>query len=157
MNIQVENIVLPNKPLSNFEIEDAVKGLVWKTFVVFSWETLWQRNQNEMFEFFHEEGSVRQTSKILLETWRNYEPWRHFWRWDALGRVVQTWWWKVVFWLSRIASTNWTEQLSRWCVLSNRADSTKASSYLWPSLSFCFKRDAKRKRAAGNNQHILVI
>jgi len=28
MNIQVENIVLPNKPLSNFEIEDAVKGLV---------------------------------------------------------------------------------------------------------------------------------
>jgi len=28
MNIQVEKIVLPNKPLSNFEIEDAVKKLV---------------------------------------------------------------------------------------------------------------------------------
>jgi len=26
--IQVENIVLPNKPLSNFEIKDAVKRLV---------------------------------------------------------------------------------------------------------------------------------
>jgi len=23
--------------------------------------------------------------------------------------------------------------------------------FLWPSLSFCFERDAKRKRAAGNN------
>jgi len=29
--------------------------------------------------------------------------------------------------------------------------------FLRPSLSFCFERDAKRKRAAGNNQHILVI
>jgi len=27
MNIKVENVVLPNKPLSNFEIEDAVKKL----------------------------------------------------------------------------------------------------------------------------------
>ena len=30
--IQVENIVLPNKPLSNFEIEDAVKKIVLKNF-----------------------------------------------------------------------------------------------------------------------------
>jgi len=27
MKIQVENVVLPNKPLSNFEIEDAVKKI----------------------------------------------------------------------------------------------------------------------------------
>jgi len=44
--IQVENIVLPNKPLSNFQIEDAMKKI--GSFVVFSWETLCQRNQNEM-------------------------------------------------------------------------------------------------------------
>jgi len=36
MNIQVENIVLPNKPLSNFEIEDAVNKIGLKNFVVFS-------------------------------------------------------------------------------------------------------------------------
>jgi len=30
--IQVENIVLPNKPLSNFEIEDAVKKIGLKHF-----------------------------------------------------------------------------------------------------------------------------
>jgi len=46
--IQVENIILPNKPLSNFEIENAVKRIGLKTFVVCSWETLCQRNQNEM-------------------------------------------------------------------------------------------------------------
>jgi len=34
--IQVENVFLSNKPLTNFEIEDAVDRLVWKTFVVFS-------------------------------------------------------------------------------------------------------------------------
>jgi len=32
MNIQVENLVLPNKPLSNFEIEDAVKKIGLKSF-----------------------------------------------------------------------------------------------------------------------------
>jgi len=32
MNIQVENVVLPNKPLSNFEIEDAVKKIGLKNF-----------------------------------------------------------------------------------------------------------------------------
>jgi len=48
MNIQVENVVLPNKPLSNFEIEDAVKKIGLKNFVVFSSETLYQGNQNEM-------------------------------------------------------------------------------------------------------------
>jgi len=36
MNIKVESIVLPKKPLSNFEIEDAVKKIGLKTFVVFS-------------------------------------------------------------------------------------------------------------------------
>jgi len=36
MSIQVENVVLPNKPLSNFEIEDAVRRIGLKTFVVFS-------------------------------------------------------------------------------------------------------------------------
>jgi len=46
--IQVENVVLPNKPLSNFEIEDAVKKLIRKTFVAFSCETLCQRNQKDM-------------------------------------------------------------------------------------------------------------
>jgi len=30
MNIQVEKIVLPNKPLSNFEIEDAVINICLK-------------------------------------------------------------------------------------------------------------------------------
>jgi len=29
--------------------------------------------------------------------------------------------------------------------------------FLWSSLSFCFQRDAKRKRATGNNKQILVI
>ena len=29
--------------------------------------------------------------------------------------------------------------------------------FLQTSLSFCFERDAKRKRASGNNQQILVI
>jgi len=32
MNIEVENVVLPNKPLSNFEIEDAVKKIGLKNF-----------------------------------------------------------------------------------------------------------------------------
>jgi len=32
MNIQVENIVLPYKPLSNFKIEDAVKKVGLKNF-----------------------------------------------------------------------------------------------------------------------------
>jgi len=32
MIIQVENAVLPNKPLSNFEIEDAVKKIGLKNF-----------------------------------------------------------------------------------------------------------------------------
>ena len=32
MNIQVENVVLPNKPLSNFEIEDTVKKIGLKNF-----------------------------------------------------------------------------------------------------------------------------
>ena len=32
MNIQVENVVLPNKPLSNFEIEDVVKKIGLKNF-----------------------------------------------------------------------------------------------------------------------------
>ena len=32
MNIQVENVVLPNKPLSNFEIKDAVKTIGLKNF-----------------------------------------------------------------------------------------------------------------------------
>jgi len=31
-NIQVDNIVLPNKPLSNFELEDVVKKLKIKNF-----------------------------------------------------------------------------------------------------------------------------
>jgi len=30
--IQVENVFLPNKPLSNFEIEDAVKNIGLKNF-----------------------------------------------------------------------------------------------------------------------------
>jgi len=34
--IQVENIVLPNKPLSNFEIKDAVKKIGLKTLLVLS-------------------------------------------------------------------------------------------------------------------------
>ena len=39
--IQVENIVLPNKPWSNFEIEDAVKKIGLKNFHgVFSRDTL---------------------------------------------------------------------------------------------------------------------
>jgi len=46
--IPVENIVLPNKPLSNFEIEDAVKKIGLKKFRgVFLRDTL-SRNQNEM-------------------------------------------------------------------------------------------------------------
>ena len=32
MNIQVENVVLPNKPLSNFESEDAAKKNWFKNF-----------------------------------------------------------------------------------------------------------------------------
>ena len=32
MNILVENMVLPNKPLSNFEIEDVVKKIGLKNF-----------------------------------------------------------------------------------------------------------------------------
>jgi len=36
MNIQVENVVLPNKPLSNFESEDAAKKIGLKTFVAYS-------------------------------------------------------------------------------------------------------------------------
>jgi len=32
MNILVENVVLPNKPLSNFEIEDVVKKIGLKNF-----------------------------------------------------------------------------------------------------------------------------
>jgi len=32
MNIQVENVVLPNKPLSNFEDDDAVKKIGLKNF-----------------------------------------------------------------------------------------------------------------------------
>jgi len=32
MNIQDEIVVLPNKPLSNFEIEDAVKKIGLKNF-----------------------------------------------------------------------------------------------------------------------------
>jgi len=32
MNIQVENVVLPNKPLSNFEIKDAMKKIGLKNF-----------------------------------------------------------------------------------------------------------------------------
>jgi len=33
-----------------------------------------------MFEFFHKEGSVRQTSRILWETWlcENYDAWKRF-------------------------------------------------------------------------------
>ena len=39
--IRVENIVLPNKPLSNFEIEDAVKKIGLKNFCsVFLRDTL---------------------------------------------------------------------------------------------------------------------
>jgi len=39
--IQVENIVLPNKPFSNFEIEDAVKKIGLKNFCsVFLRDTL---------------------------------------------------------------------------------------------------------------------
>jgi len=39
--VQVENIVLPNKPLSNFEIEDAVKKIGLKNFrIVFLRDTL---------------------------------------------------------------------------------------------------------------------
>ena len=41
MNIQVENVVLRNKPLSNFEIEDAVKKIGLKNFCgVFLRDTL---------------------------------------------------------------------------------------------------------------------
>jgi len=41
MNIQVENVVLPNKPLSNFEIEDTVKKIGLKNFCgVFLRDTL---------------------------------------------------------------------------------------------------------------------
>ena len=41
MNIQVENVVLPNKPLRNFEIEDAVKKIGLKNFCgVFLRDTL---------------------------------------------------------------------------------------------------------------------
>jgi len=36
MNMKVENIVLPNKLLSNFEIEDAVKKIGLKNSAVFS-------------------------------------------------------------------------------------------------------------------------
>jgi len=32
MNIQVENVVSPNKPLSNFEIEDVVNKIGLKNF-----------------------------------------------------------------------------------------------------------------------------
>jgi len=39
--IQVENVILPNKPLSNFEIEDVVKKIGLKSFrVVFLRDTL---------------------------------------------------------------------------------------------------------------------
>jgi len=41
MNIQVDKIVLPNKPLSNFEIEDVVKKIGLKNFCgVFLRDTL---------------------------------------------------------------------------------------------------------------------
>ena len=33
--ISVDGVLLPNKPLSNFEIEDAIKKLVVSGFVVF--------------------------------------------------------------------------------------------------------------------------
>jgi len=40
MNIQVENVVLPNQPLSNFEIEDVVKKIGLKNIrCVFSRDT----------------------------------------------------------------------------------------------------------------------
>jgi len=47
--IQVENIVLPNKPLSNFEIEDAVNKIGLKNFRgVFLRDTLPKKpKQNE--------------------------------------------------------------------------------------------------------------
>ena len=58
--IKVENAISPNKPLSNFEILDAVKKLIWKTFVVSSCETLYQRNQKGM-------SAGSRTLMILLE------------------------------------------------------------------------------------------
>ena len=46
--IQVENIVLPNKPLSNFEIEDAVKKIGLKHFHGVFLRDILPKKPNEM-------------------------------------------------------------------------------------------------------------
>jgi len=48
MNVQVENVALPNNPLGNFEIEDAVKKIGLKNFRRVFYETHYQRNQKSM-------------------------------------------------------------------------------------------------------------
>jgi len=69
--IQLENVILPNKPLSNFEILDAVKKLIWKN--------LWR---------FLARHFAKETKKAWM--W-DHEPWWFFWKRDTLGCVVQTW------------------------------------------------------------------
>ena len=46
--INVEGVVLPNHPLSNFEVIDIAKKLKIKTFVEYFLEMSSQRNQEKM-------------------------------------------------------------------------------------------------------------
>ena len=138
MNIQVENVVLPNKPLSNFEIEDAVKEIGLKNFRgVLLRDTLPKKpKRNECALMNLDDTSGDRTHWVA---W--FKCGDKKWSFDSFGLPPPT---ELNDYLSDVFYP--TEQIQ-----------LREAVFLWTSLSFYFERHAKRRRVAGNNQHILVI
>jgi len=132
MNIQVENVVLPNKPLSNFEIEDAVKKIGLKNFRgVFLRDTLPKKpNRNECAIMNRDDTSGNGTHWVA---W--FKRGDKKWYFDSFGLPPPT---ELNDYHGDVFYP--TEQIQ-----------PRQEVILRPSVSFYFKRDAKRKRAAGNN------
>jgi len=138
MNVQVENVVLPNKPLRNFEIEDAVKKIGLRNFRgVFLRATLPKKPKRNECAIMNLDNTSGDGTHWVAWFKRSDKKW-YF---DSFGLPPPT---ELNDYLGDVFYP--TEQIQ-----------PRQAVFLWPSLSFCFERDAKRKTVAGNNQHILVI
>jgi len=130
-------VILPNKPLSNIEIEDAVKKIGLKNFRgVFLRDTLPKKpKRNECAIMNLDNTSADWTHWV---TW--FKRGDKMWYYDSFGLPPPT---KLNNYLGDVFYPN--EQIQpRQVVICGH-------------LCLFVERDAKRKRAAGNNQHILVI
>jgi len=135
--IQVDIIVLPNKPLSNFEIKELVKKIGLKNFCgVFSRDTLPKKPKRNECSIMNPIDTSGDGTHCVAWFKRGDKKW-YF---DSFGFPPPT---ELNDYLGDVFYP--TEQIQ------------PRQEVFCGHLCLFFERHAKRKRAAGNNQHNLVI